>query len=584
MVRRTALRAAAGLVALVVAGAVWVAVTGLLARHDAEQVGSDIARLKHYLASGDERSALALEHSMQSQAAAAHGRTTGPAWWMAAKVPRIGAPLATARKAAVLLDRFASQALPAAVAAGVALDPGRLRIGPGTIDLNQLSRAAAPLDTAARGTTGIAAQARALPASSWLGIVDTARDAFVEQVTGLQYGFEDLATAVRLLPDPLGASGVRRYFVGFETDAEARGLGGLPGAYAILRADHGRLRFERFGSDVDLAHAHARVHLGAAYDAEFSQLFAPEAYFGNSDPSPHFPDAARIWMSMWQRTYHQRLDGAIATDPTALGYLLAAVGPVRIGPATVVNKSNTVDIFESKIYQRFGTNTAVRKAYQVAAARKVGGAVIQRAGKDLLRTARALTLAVDERRLLVFTTDRTVESTLSQGPGGGILPRTSRPFLDVVVNNAGGNKLDYYLDRTVVYRRDNCAAGPATVTVTLRNSAPAHGLSPTVLGQRSLTTPGELGRTRLIVSLYGSAHSAVRSVTLDGTHAFFSAAHERGHPVTQTFVTIPPGESRTIVYSVHEPATAEPLLALRQPLVRPLRQTIIAPDCQAGTS
>ncbi len=51
----------------------------------------------------------------------------------------------------------------------------------------------------------------------------------------------------------LGAQGTRRYMMAFENNAEARGLGGLPGAYAILRADHGKVSFERFGTDNDFA-------------------------------------------------------------------------------------------------------------------------------------------------------------------------------------------------------------------------------------------------------------------------------------------------------------------------------------------
>jgi len=37
--------------------------------------------------------------------------------------------------------------------------------------------------------------------------------------------------------------------------------------------------------------------------------------FVNGNLSPHFPHAAQIWASMWQKYSGQRVDGVIAVDP-----------------------------------------------------------------------------------------------------------------------------------------------------------------------------------------------------------------------------------------------------------------------------
>jgi len=45
--------------------------------------------------------------------------------------------------------------------------------------------------------------------------------------------------------------------------------------------------------------------------------------------------------------------------------------------------------------------------------------------------------------------------------------------------NDGGNKLDYYLERSLTWTRTGCGPTRATtVTVTLTNNAPATGLPP----------------------------------------------------------------------------------------------------------
>lgn len=562
-------------------GLVWVGATGLLARHDEDAVRAELSTLRSDLEQGDEASAARLETHMQDQAAAAHARTSGPAWWLAARIPSVGTPIRTIRGATGAVDQLSSTALPAALKAGQLLDPSQLRHGPGQIDPQRLGAAAAPLGQAVSATDAVLSRVQQLPRSSWLGAVDTSRDSLVTDLTRLRRGLADLSTAARLLPGPLGETGTKRYFVAFQTDAEARGLGGLPGAYAILQAKEGQLSFLRFGSDTDLDGAHAHVALGADYESEFGAAFGPQSYFGNSDPSPHFPYAAAIWMSMWEDKFHQHLDGAIATDPTTLGYLLGAVGSVTLPDGTTLNGSNAESFLESGVYAKFPADNEARKAYQVEAAKAVTSAVLNQPSGDLLKSAIALQRAADERRLLLYTTDPTVEAALQNEPVGGILPDTDRPFLDVIVNNGGGNKLDYYLDRTVSYRRASCAAGIATVTVRLHNDAPSSGLPPVVVGAEGVAHPHLAGDNDLLVSVYDTHHSSVTRAALDGKAAFFDTESERGHPVTIFDVPIRAGQTRTLVLTVHEPTATGPLIALRQPLVRPLKQTVSMPSCVA---
>jgi hypothetical protein len=560
-------------------GLIWIAATGLSARHNANRMRSQISTLKTDLEQGNDSAAAALVRQMQGEAGAAHARTSGPAWWVAAKLPTVGRPAKTARGGAVILDDLANYALPAALTAGESLNPHKLRTGPNGLDLGRLSDAATSLGRARDATAAALASAQALPSSTWLGAADNSRTLLIKDLNTLHRGLADLSAASTLLPEPLGASGTRRYFLAFQTDAESRGLGGLPGAYAILQARHGQLSFLRFGSDVDLGSAKANVNLGADYRRQYSDAFGPEANFVNSDASPHFPYAARIWMSMWENTYHQHLDGAIATDPTALSYLLGATGDVTLADGTVLNQANAVSFFENRIYSKFAASDTIRKRYQVAAAQAIADNVLHQPSGDLLKTATALRRAADEGRLLVYTRDPNVETSLQHDPVAGILPETSQPFFGVIVNNSGGDKLDYYLDRTVTYHRATCAAGPATVTVILHNGAPTRGLAPTVVGVEAQSHSHQPGFSDLLVSVYSTQHSSVSGVTVDGRTGFYDAERERGHPVAITAVGIPPGQSRTLVFRVREPAATGPVEAWRQPLVRPLRQTISAPQC-----
>jgi hypothetical protein len=144
------------------------------------------------------------------------------------------------------------------------------------------------------------------------------------------------------------------------------------------------------------------------------------------------------------------------------------------------------------------------------------------------------------------------------------------------VVNGGGNKLDYYLDRSLTWQRTGC--GPTrqtTVTMTLTNNAPARGLPPYVTGRyddRSYKVkPGD---SRLAVSYFATQGAVMHNVTVAGRPARGRIGTELGHPVYNIDLELPRGASRTIVLQLSEPAGTGKPIVLRQPLVRPLKVTL----------
>lgn len=587
--RRTAVVVVAVVVLLGIAGLIWVAVTGLAARAQAARVERTAAALKQQMTAGNRPAAERLAARLRQQAAVLHHKTGGPAWWAFSEVPYLGGPLKSTREVSVLADEAATSVIPAAVDALRVVGPqptsSTTSSGLGRrIDLAGLRSIAAPMQRAAAVAGDLRQQASRTSASTWLGPVNDKVATFRSDIDQLQRDTADLATASRLLPGQLGANGVQRYFVAFETEAEARGLGGLPGAYAILTADHGRLDFTGFGSDSQLAKARATVNLGAAFDNAYSLTFSPYRTFVNSDASPNFPDAAQIWLSMWQNLHHQRLDGAIALDPTALSYLLRTVGTVTLSDGTQLNSGNVVTFFEHTVYVKYpdalipSINQA-RKSYQIAAARAIASAIVHEPLSQLVKAAGAISEAADQRRLLAYTMPGRTETYLAAHPGGGVLPVTTRPFVAVTVNNGSAKKLDYYLEQAVTYQRISCAAGTSAVTVTLTNTAPASGLPPIIAGEHAKQGTPAYARSNLIVSLFSTSHSTVTRTTVNGHQGFVSSGSENGHPMTLTSVSIPPGKTATLVFTVREPAATGATLAVPQPAVNPVSMSIHAPAC-----
>ena len=132
----------------------------------------------------------------------------------------------------------------------------------------------------------------------------------------------------------------------------------------------------------------------------------------------------------------------------------------------------------------------------------------------------------------------------------------------VVLNNAGGNRLDVYLERELDYDATvdaDTGEVSATATVTLTNNAPSSGLPGSVT--RQTTTGDEPGTNRTLVSLYSALPIESATVTTSveqrrtrdrpEPESFeFERGTEAGWLVGSGSVVIPPGESVTIVFEL----------------------------------
>ncbi|MEU6068613.1 MULTISPECIES: DUF4012 domain-containing protein [Streptomyces] len=576
---RTALLAAA---LLPLAGAVWIGVTGLFARRELLAAQQDLDALRHSVAAGSASGtapARAAEQAVRSaadHAARAHRLTTGPAWYSVAELPFFGGPVRTVRGAAYAVDRLAGDVLPALTD----VLPPSAQDGSGGGMSEALAGLQEHRQEIARAA-GVVAEVRTdvhgLPRSTWLPAADRARAGLQQQLDHLAPVMTDASVAARVLPPMLGTQGERRYFLAFQNLAESRGTGGLPGAFAVLRADRGRLSFERFGNNTEMETVKPDIDLGAEFNTRYAGS-DPAHTWPNSDMSPHFPYAARIWAAAWRKHTGERVDGAIAVDPVTLSRLLQVTGPARMADGTELTPGNVVDLTERTSYAKYD-DVARRKAFFVDAARAAAARLM--GALDDSHRLPALLVAVNDvqrdGRLKVWSAHPAEQRLLESRPYSGALPDTPGPFAGMVVNNAAGGKLDYYLDRSLTWEAGACSGGGRAVTVrmTLTNRAPASGLPDYVTIRADhppyRTRPGD---NRLRVSYYAGVGATLIDTTLDGRRALLAPAVERGHSVFTKDLELPAGSSRTLVLHLQEPhADGTPTL-LRQSLVTPLRTTL----------
>jgi hypothetical protein len=199
-----------------------------------------------------------------------------------------------------------------------------------------------------------------------------------------------------------------------------------------------------------------------------------------------------------------------------------------------------------------------------------------------------LVRAARERRLLVYSAHPAEQRELAASPVGGTVPAGPGPYAFVVVNNTAANKMDYYLRRSVSYAGAGCADGErgSRITVRFGNAAAAVARLPDYVTRR-----GDLGaRTRIrypgrgavvvLVSVYGPRGAGVIRSTLDGRPLPVSSLLAGGRPVWGFPLVVPPGEWRTVVLDIREPASAAAPMVPVQPLVQPQQVRTTLAGCQ----
>jgi hypothetical protein len=498
-------------------------------------------------------------------------------------VPWLGSPFKTGQQITDVVLGLAADVLQPSTDVGTAISPDRL-VENGRVNVQLLRDAAPKLGQISDATTKLDADARAISDPEYLSMLRDARTQLQAQISDISKLIENTALAARLAPSMMGADGPRTYFMGFQTNAEARGTGGLLGGFGILRFDNGTATVDALGPNTELKGTNAPIGLGPEFAAQYG-FTNPFTDFRNSNQSSHFPYAAQIWKSMWAQQSGANVDGVIAIDPVALSYVLGAVGPVKMPDGEMVTSDNVVELTESIAYKRFPTDQGARKNYL----QDIANAVVKKMTEPIESPRKlldALGKAVSERRISIWSSSVAEQKMLEDTPLAHIIPDNPGPYAEVVINNLGGNKLDYYLKRKIEYAADGCDSDTrmSTVTVHLTNAI-SDGPMPDYVGSSAGLFPQipiDLPRGTMLTSvrLVATQGAKLVSVISNGKRIPAFGRTERGHPTFEVQVAIPPGQGGELSFHLSEPTSLGAPSVPIQPLLDRVTPAISVPQCE----
>ncbi|MFC4147605.1 DUF4012 domain-containing protein [Micromonospora mangrovi] len=570
---RRALLSGLVVVSLLLLGGGWVAFRGWQARAHLLNAAGLAQQLSADVVGGDTARAQRTLAALQEQARSARDATTDPGWWLGQRTPYAGDDLATVHLIASAIDDLSRQAFPALLR----VDLSTLVPRQGRLDLGRLRTASGELAGADRAVRDTRSRLAAVPTGNLVAQIRDALSALRAEIDRLADLTGAAAQAARVMPPLLGADGPRRYLLVSQNPAELRATGGMFGAYAVIRAENGRVSLGEQGSSASLHRADPPLRV----EPELRRLWTdlPGMYPADVNLGPQFPTAAALYREMVRRRTGVAADGVLAVDPVVLSYLLRATGPVPVAGGAPLTAETVVRTLLSDAYRDL--DQSAQDGYFASAASAVFDAFLTKR-VDARVLLGAFNRSVAERRILFWSAHQGEQDILGDSRLTGTLPeKDTVPTVGVFLNDGTGAKLGYYLRFSASLTVGDCQAEgrrELRLRVTVHSTAPRSGLTESVTG---LALAGEPYTARTFVTVYSPTGGAVLGGRLDGKTTAMGGGTDRRRQVTLATVDVRPGATRTLDFTLvtgrTSAGTADLVLT---PTVTPwTTQVVSAPSC-----
>jgi hypothetical protein len=536
-----------GVVGVALVGVVgWLGYEASQAQQAITSATDEAKDLQSQITSGDTDLAKNTLRALQESTTTARTRTDGPLWGAAAKVPFVGASVGAVRTAADSLDDIAQRALPPVVDTSASLDSNLFRPKDGRFPLQQFAGLVKPVSTAANVLTENRERIDAIDDSALIGPIKKPVQELKEKIGTAQKAASSAARGLRIAPRMLGADGKKTYLVMFQNNAESRSLGGIPGALALVTAKNGKLEFDEQFTIRELGGFNDPVLKVTENELKtYGTTIAED--IRDTTLTPDFPRVAKIARAMVDDSLDIEVDGVLSIDPVALSYALEGTGPVEVGDDTTLTADNAVEVLLNTVYARY-PDPRVQDAFFADAAQRIFSSVLSGRG-DSRKTLEGLAKATDERRILIWSADKTVESDLEGTRLAGTLPGdTTTPHVGVYINDLTSSKMQYYLDWNTTVESTQCTddgrqALVATTTLTSTAPADASDLPEYITGNGKRAPQGDQRVTVRVFSPWGGKVERVEAKE-SGSVDLGGRSGER--QVALTGYVLEPGQKVTI--------------------------------------
>ena len=471
--------------------------------------------------------------------------------------------LAQNRAASARLMGAAADAALAASNALAVIDLDQLTVVNGRIDVEALAVLASPLSELATTVDKLSAVLHDVDSPWLIGPLDTRLDTARRRVDKVDRQAAQVSATAITAPGMLGADGTRRYLLAFTNPAEARGVSGLMGNWSEVTISDGKIDVTANGRSAQLIQD-LRDHgvvldmpddffaRYGGYGAGSKTTDVNPKFWSNSTMSPDMPSVGSVMAQMYEAGTGRKLDGVFVIDPAGIAALLGATGnSITVPNLDQTLTASTVEQFLLLGQYKFAEND--REDLLAAVTEQTVDQILHSTLPKPQQLIEQLGPAALGGHVSIWAARDDEESFLREVGVDNALPGFTGPYgsadgLAVVTNNASGNKIESFLQRTVEYTPVYDAGSgetSGTLTITLTNNAPTTGYPDYVIGN-IVGVP--TGTNRMLLSVYSRLGAS--AATVDGQPVTVETGGELGWNVYSKFVDVPSGKTVVVTMTL----------------------------------
>ena len=374
----------------------------------------------------------------------------------------------------------------------------------------------------------------------------------------LSIGLTHLKPLIAVLEPILANHEKQTWFVATQNLAEARGTGGILGSFALLEIKNGHPSLAGAGSDQDLDRLGRVDPKALPRSLQILWGGTPDEW-RDINVSSHVPYFAKQ-IAETLSAKKIKIDGVIVLGQGTVAQLVSATGGMNIDGVEVTGE-NIGDFLAKGIYAKYedvgAKNAWVKEFMHTLFAR------LAKRNFDYSGIWSAATNTISGDRISAWANSKQLQARFLRDGVAGEVSSEPGSVAQISLNNAGGNKLDAYLELEATYSLGQCGVATdlglpgrrAKLEMLISNKAPKSGL-PKYVTPRADLFPGQkliLGSNRTLVSVYAPTDSTIDFFTLNGKTVFASQGFDHKHPVWVFDLSTKPGRSYRLIANWVEP-------------------------------
>ena len=580
---RPVMIAVAGAVALSMLVLAWSGWTAYRVYSDLKEAKDQALIMKASLERGDVDGARQASRYFQELTEATSDRTGGPAWGLLENMPVFGDDAAGLTEVTEVLATIGETGIPPLMNSAAELNAGSYAPSAHQFPLDRIAALEQPAARSSAVFADAAARLGRIDSDNFVAPLRNELGALLDEVDLAAATLETAERASRLMPALLGGSGPRDYLLVFQTNAELRATGGLPGVMSLIHAENGRVDITRQASAGAMGELDEPVLPLTRGELD---LYGPQlgTYFLDSNFTPDLPRAAELWRARWRVETGTDIDGIFVVDPVAVSYLLGTTGALQV-EGRQLTEDTLVSEVEHHAYLRYDDQVSQDAFFNAVA--DAAFDVFADGGGNPVDLVAGLIRGVNERRVLMNLFDPAAQEVIAETAIAGEVSETptATPEVGVYLNDGTGAKMSVFLDHEVQVTSVSCENGRQTLAARLRvtSDTPLNvaDLPETVTGfDDGFGDTVKRGDQLVVADLYAPVGGTIRDLAFNGAPLSNPAVdHFAGREVVSVGLPLEPDQTRVVTWTmVSGPEQVLPTEVRVTPGARSENESSVAPS------